>query len=609
MQRPQTGPVQGARILNLSLVRKTRAQFKHKVSRDYLLALGSIALLGLILRLIHVSVLFYSPVSDMVSYLRIADGPFGPRSEEMFLYPPGYPMFLALVRATVGLHTIKPALYIQSFLDIGTLLLLSLTARRLFSPRAAVCTAILYSIYSNAILSVGLLMSETLALFLTTAFIYGTIQYIRTPRFKTLTLLAFIISYMILVRTNLAPLLLIMVVLALFKVRSISRVKNIKRIVFFMVLATILVLPWPLRNWRVTGQKPFISTNFGMNFIQGNNEYSDGKYMNLESLPEPQISMIKGLDGFEQNRVTSALGKTFIRQHPAYELLWLIPCKIELLFLEPTRYPWDDGYEGHFGTNPFGPYLKFPLIPFYLLLPLSLLGLLCKPKRFSMLFPLILVSLLAPLLIFNPSARLRFPAEGIMVILASVPLAIAWKHSELYRLKWFLRGSIAAIVIGSIVYTMSVCGPNKLLSNNSLLKRETALEQMTSGEFVQISTGNQEPIPICDLKVSPGFDPFLLVQFDYRIETTRVGDWERSGYTPNFKLTYLDDGGNEVKRPISPPYLLPANVELSSRQESWGSAWRILRLPAAARSLKIEYVNNLPGVVTIRNLSARGAIW
>ena len=547
----------------------------------------------------------------MVSYLRIADGPFGPRSEEMFLFPPGYGMFLALVREIAGLPTIKPALYVQTFIDTGTLLLLSGIARKLFNARTALCAAFIYAVYYPALIYTGLLLSETLSLFLTTAFIYGIIKYVEKPRTSTLLLSTIVISYGILVRTNVALIFVVLIGYSFFLTRRLPKNTNLKIFTAFFFLSLLILLPWPLRNWHVTGQRPFISTNFGMNILQGNNEYADGRYISLQDIPQSQKSMLNGVDAVGQNVVATRLAKNFIRNYPAYELLWLMPEKARILFLEPypnAYYPWDDGLDGHFGTHPFGPYVKFFLLPFSILFPLSMLGLTFKPKRFRLIPILSLLTLLAPLVMFHAGPRFRFPAESILVILAAAPIAVAWKYSKIYPLKWFFCAGGILMTIISIVYALSVLGPNKLLSPSNV-NDSTVLEQMTNGLFVQNTSGENVSIPLCEIPVSPGREPYVLMRFEYRIETTRIGNWERSGQSPNFKLTYLDSEEKEVKRPYSPPRMLPANVQLSSRQESWGSAWRVIRLPAAARKLKIEYVNNLPGVVTIRNLSACGAVW
>lgn len=588
-----------------------RRWLRHKKKRDYVLALGIISLLGLLLRLQHVSVLFYSPISDMVNYLRIADGPFGPTSDEMFLFPPGYGMFLALVREVFGLQTIKPALYVQAFVDTGTLLFLAATARTLFGSRAALCTAFLYAIYYAAVMHSGLLLSETMALFTTSAFVFGMVQYMRRPRVRTLAWLAFPIAYGILVKTNLAPLLVVMVGYAVFAARSIPRSRNVVRLALFVVVTVLLVLPWPIRNWRVTGQKPFISTNFGMNFLQGNNEYATGRYISFDTISKAQQSILQGTDTWTYNDRATAMGKEFIRTHVAYELLWLIPEKLRVLFLEPypnSNYPWDDGHSGHFGTHPFGPYLKFPLIEHSLLLPLWVLGLACRGRRFQLVPVLTLASLLVPLLVFHTTQRLRFPAEGMMVILASVPLTTVWMHTRFLSNRLLMSAGIVCVVIISLAHTLSVSGPNKL-SSDAVVKREGILDEMIGSGFKQESIGKDAPRLVCELKVRPGSEPFLLFQFEYRIETTRIGDRERFGVSPNFKLTYISREGTEVKQPLSPPTILPYNVQLSSRQDRWGRAWRVVRIPAATDILRIEYLNTLPGTIAIRNLSARGAIW
>jgi 4-amino-4-deoxy-L-arabinose transferase-like glycosyltransferase len=128
--------------------------------------LGYVVAGALALRLVAVSAVPLSPISDESSYLLAALHPSlgvaWPPSLEC--RPPGYPLFLRAL-ALVGLGW-RDYLVVQAILSALTLVPLFVFGRRWVGERAALAAAVLLAVYPPFLVYSSLFMSETLFVFL-----------------------------------------------------------------------------------------------------------------------------------------------------------------------------------------------------------------------------------------------------------------------------------------------------------------------------------------------------------------------------------------------------------------------------------------------------------
>lgn len=103
------------------------------------------------------------------------------------------------------------------------------------------------------------------------------------------------------------------------------------RLVAVMTLTMFLVMaPWALRNYQVTGELVLVSANGGMNLLQGNYDGADGSAMHMADLPP-----FPGMTEKQRDDAYWRLGADWIKAHPV-EFLKLAPLKLGM-FLSPVE--------------------------------------------------------------------------------------------------------------------------------------------------------------------------------------------------------------------------------------------------------------------------------
>lgn len=106
-------------------------------------------------------------VKDASEYHALAVGLLEERSFASFgaLRTPGYPVFVAAFYALFGTEP-WPVLLLQTFIGVGSLLLLYILTKRILSRRAALLAALLYAVEPHTVMYCSTLLTDTLFTFL-----------------------------------------------------------------------------------------------------------------------------------------------------------------------------------------------------------------------------------------------------------------------------------------------------------------------------------------------------------------------------------------------------------------------------------------------------------
>lgn len=222
---------------------------------------GALAL-GLALRLIFI---FHTPriAGDTLIYGDIAknwihhgvygfaDSPAGPIPTLIRL--PGYPLFLALCFRIFGDDRYTAVMLIQCLIDLGTCVLLSSLARRIFGPRAATAVLWLAVLCPFTASYVAAPLTETLSLTCIVVAFYGLERWrLETTRWnRWLWIVAVTLAYAVLLRPEQG--LLAAAILPFMLWSSLRRGTGLPAAVPVVVAALCIILPlvpWGIRNWR-----------------------------------------------------------------------------------------------------------------------------------------------------------------------------------------------------------------------------------------------------------------------------------------------------------------------------------------------------------------------
>lgn len=436
-----------------------------RLTKQEAVLLAIILLLGLAARWTYVARIQSPPFSDMADYDSIArsllDGEGFSREGKATAYrPPAYPVFIALVYAIAG-RSPETVRLIQAFLGTAGCLLSFFLARffLLASPLSqsrnkhflislgALVTVLILAFYDEWIFFCGQLLSETLYVLLLVAWLLllvfreqntqGTIR-----GYAFLGLLAGIL-------TLTRPVALFSICPALLVVfyrryrqgdawRTLIRWMGV-----FITGWAIFCLPWMVRNAWHFGAGAGLSTNTGINFYIGHNEY----FGYWSTGDKERIRQLTQLNEAEESKLFLQIGLRYCLNHPGRTLLNSLT-KIHYLFLEPWRpypqsgqsfvdvwIPWSRKHiapykpwpwYGH-GRElpPVDGFYPYPLLPWGLpLLTLVLVGLalaIHQRCRWGILYAAMGGHILS-CLVFFARARFRVPLGFLFALLAAFAL-------------------------------------------------------------------------------------------------------------------------------------------------------------------------------------------
>ncbi|MGD8626932.1 MAG: glycosyltransferase family 39 protein, partial [Anaerolineae bacterium] len=158
---------------------------------------------------------------------------------------------------------------VQSFVCAATCILIYLTAGEVSSRRAAVIAAFLFAIYPNSILYSARALSETTYTFLLSLFCFGLVRMFKSPRVRTAIAAGIPFGLLVLTKgtTILLPPFLLLALLSRHYRRNLGRV--VGSLVLITLVAALFLLPWGVRNHRISGKVVVLSTWGGAPFYHG----------------------------------------------------------------------------------------------------------------------------------------------------------------------------------------------------------------------------------------------------------------------------------------------------------------------------------------------------
>ncbi|MDA0746825.1 MAG: glycosyltransferase family 39 protein [bacterium] len=190
--------------------------------------------------------------------------------------PPLYALMLAGVYE-VGGHNPDLVRLVQAVLGTVTCIFLYGIGRRIGGEATGLVAAGWGAVYPFFVFFSGVLMAETLLVFLTTAALCQALRLISFPTVWNAGLLGVVLGLGVLCK----PVLLPWAILLLWgQWRLADQEMRSKRIHLVVALAAIglVVAPWTVRNALVTGHFVPVSSNFGMNLMIGNGPGATGRY-------------------------------------------------------------------------------------------------------------------------------------------------------------------------------------------------------------------------------------------------------------------------------------------------------------------------------------------
>lgn len=239
-------------------------------------------------------------------------------------YPPGYPLALGavawLVRLLPGdVSTFDAAVWLNVALSVATIGLMFVLGRRLAGTRVGLAAAAVWAVWPNLVFHSGIVLTETLFLFLLVALMIVTLgdpAAARSPGRARLVAVGVLFGLTLLVRpvsAVLAPVLLILW-------WGGGARAALRRLALVGLVTVAVLVPWSVRSTIAMDEPVALALNFGDNLCLGHNPDARGGFGDLEphcydggDLRRPEYETRR-----QSENIDRAL--TFIREHPGATL-------------------------------------------------------------------------------------------------------------------------------------------------------------------------------------------------------------------------------------------------------------------------------------------------
>jgi len=410
----------------------------------------TIFLVAFILRLLHLrelvpTVFFTQPIFDEAFYderaLSIASGNW--LGHRAFFMGPLYSYFVALLYA-ISHGSRYFALAVQASIGSLTCVLTYMVGRELFSAVVGVMAGLVACLYGVLIFYDGLLLMETLTLYLNMLCILLLVRGARSEKWYYYLTAGICLGLSSLGRASVLLFGLAVVVWELTRCSHINR-RTVVHTVLFGTAVLVVIAPVAIRNIYVEGEFVLISANGGLNFYIGNGPGASGTFRVLKegSLAPGEIT-----GRFEAQRATGqfmTLGEvsqwwyyrtlSFIRQEPAVFMRNLLR-KVKL-FWNSYELPQLEWYDG---TRIYSRVLKLPLATSGVVFPIAFLGLalsLGQIRRVRILHAY-LISQTVGISLFFVTSRYRMTVLPVMCIFAAYGLTRLAKRPLRSNYPWIL---------------------------------------------------------------------------------------------------------------------------------------------------------------------------
>jgi 4-amino-4-deoxy-L-arabinose transferase-like glycosyltransferase len=327
-----------------------------RVSLGVVLALGAVARVAWVLAAAQRPEALRDPSLYLILGEMVADGNGyeypGEEGGVTAYYPPGYPLALGalgwLVRLLplVDLSLFGVAIAFNVVLSVATIALVFELGRRLVSVSVGLAAAAVMALWPNLIFHTGVILTETLFLFLLVAMLLvalATPEVARAPGRWRMLSTGVLLGLVGMVRPTsfvIAPLFLL-----LWWREGVATA--LRRTALVGVAVLLVVLPWTARNVVRMDSAVLISTNMGDNLCMGHHPGATGTY----SFADDHYCFVGLQSGerpdFETERQSETLDRalTHMRREPS-QIVGLMPAKL--------RYTLDSDADGLAAATDYG---------------------------------------------------------------------------------------------------------------------------------------------------------------------------------------------------------------------------------------------------------------
>jgi 4-amino-4-deoxy-L-arabinose transferase-like glycosyltransferase len=342
-------------------------------------------------------------------------------------HPPLYPTYLAFWSA-LGLDGVTAHRLASGVLGTATIVVVALLARRLAGNAAGIVAAAVVALYPQMWINDGMILSETMAIFMTAVALTAAYAFWRTPSMRNACLVGLACGATALSRTELVLLFPLVILPLGLLLKELDWGRRIKLVVVAGLMGALVVGPWIVFNLTRFEETTTMTSGTGSALSAAScDEVWYGKligyYANCFQGPWPDPD----LDESQRDLVPREQAIEYTKDH-IERLPLVVAARVGRLWnvFKPGQTTMLDWWiEGRGRAASW-----IGLFAYYALWPFAIYGLVVMRRRRVPIFPLIAIALIATFgaAITFGVTRYRAPAEVALVLAASIGAGTLWTN-------------------------------------------------------------------------------------------------------------------------------------------------------------------------------------
>jgi len=424
---------------------------------------------------------------------------------------PLYVYFLSFVYYLFG-HSYLAVYILQSIIGALTCLIVYRIGSIYFSPAAGFIAGLLTAFYGPFLYYTGMLVGETLGIFLTCLSFLFLLLFQKKSKYASLFIAGILMGLSMLARGNMLIVLPFIIFWLILILRKEKMIKLVVSIVITLIGVLIAITPIMIRNYVIEKDVVPITALGGLNIYIGNAYGSDGKYHIVPKIGNSAENMVRDSIRVAEEEVGRKLKPSEVSNFWLRETIksikehgvgYLFPLLFKKLVFFWNSYELPDIWDYYFIRN-YIPVLNLPFINFSILSALASIGVYFSwPRRkdLSLLFTIVFGYMISLIAVFIIS---RYRAQVVPFL--SVPAGFA--IVSFFNLKRIgFKKVVYAFAIGLLVFifcNLPVAKVSFETSYNSLgvlMKREGRFEDAIALYNKAIEIAPAYPSPYYNLGI------------------------------------------------------------------------------------------------------------
>jgi 4-amino-4-deoxy-L-arabinose transferase-like glycosyltransferase len=419
-------------------------------ARTFAYGLAGFTLLGFVVRVMNV--LWWRPTTDIAGYHgyklggdafyyhwqanALAHGAWFVDPIRWFLdgsrrpsagHPPLYSSYLALW-SLLGLDGVTAHRLASSVLGTATIVVVGLLARRLAGDTAGIIAAAVTAVYPEIWINDGMLLSETMAIFMTAVALTAAYAFWRSPTMRNAVLLGLACGATALSRTELALLFPLVVIPLALLVRDADWGRRARLAIVACVMGGIVLGPWVVFNLTRFEETTTLTSGTGSALSAASCDEAwyglhIGYYANCFQGPWPDPDLDESQRDVEPRKQAIEYTKDHLSRLPL-----VVAARVGRLWglFKPGQTTALDWWIEGRGRAPSW----IGLFAYFALWPFAVYGLVVMRRRRIPILPLVAIAVIATFAaaITFGVTRYRAPAEVALVVAAAVGATAIWER-------------------------------------------------------------------------------------------------------------------------------------------------------------------------------------